>query len=464
MAGMFDGWDTGQGGGTGIFPPWLTQLLSQTPPDVLLQGIQALTQGGQQPPQQAPAPTGDPMVPPNAQFASMAPQGQGYEPRKSIFDRPDSIPGDRMDGAPPAPGMQQFAQMQPQQPPMQAPGASAMAQAPAPQQMAQASPQGGGMPSMFGGGSSGGGGDMMGGLMGLVMGPRTRALMQAQQEKQQEQQQKQQAANITYNTLRKEYGFSHDAAVGAVLNPTILQSELAKRSAKPGRHTIEGVMIDDNGNPIYTAPPKPKDLMKYGPGDGIFDPNTNKVLLQGTPKEVESTEEKAQATARGKATGEAEANLPKAVAKAESALKLIEELRTDEGRWRTTGSINGIMPALPGTVGWDYVKKFDQAKGKAFLEAFEALKGGGQISNMEGEKAQAASSRLDRAMTKEAFDEALDDLKDVITKGLSSAYQGAKKEMPAGQSAAPAPTGITTATGPNGIKLMLKDGKWVPFK
>jgi hypothetical protein len=448
MAGMFDGWDTGQGGGTGIFPPWLTQLLSQTPPDVLLQGIQALTGGGAQAPQQPPQGDGG-ALPPNAQPAMLSPSPMaGYEPRKSIFDRPDSVPGDRMDGAPPAMGGGYSPSPMGGMNPAQAPGASAMAQAPQ-QQMAQASPQG--MPSMGGGG----------GLMDLgfnVFMPRTMA-------KYREQQQQQQIANVTYNTLRKEYGFSHDAAVAAVLNPTILQAELSKRSAKPGRHTIEGVMIDDDGKPIYTAPPKPKDPMIVQPGASVFDPNSKQELFRAPKESVESTEEKAQATARGKAVGEAEANLPKAITKAEAAIKLIGELRTDEGRWRTTGSINGNLPALPGTVGWDYVKKFDQAKGKAFLEAFESLKGGGgQISNIEGEKAQNAITRLDRAMTKEAFDEALNDLEDVIKKGLANAYQGAKKEMPAGQTATPAPAGVTTATGPNGIKVMLKDGKWVPFK
>jgi hypothetical protein len=58
----------------------------------------------------------------------------------------------------------------------------------------------------------------------------------------------------------------------------------------------------------------------------------------------------------------------------------------------------------------------------------------------------------------------LNDLEDVIKKGLANAYQGAKKEMPAGQSAAPAPAAPKIAVGPNGIKIILKDGKWVPYQ
>ncbi len=45
----------------------------------------------------------------------------------------------------------------------------------------------------------------------------------------------------------------------------------------------------------------------------------------------------------------------------------------------------------------------EQAQGQAFLQAFESLKGGGQITQVEGEKATAAMARLQRAQSDEDF-------------------------------------------------------------
>jgi hypothetical protein len=89
-----------------------------------------------------------------------------------------------------------------------------------------------------------------------------------------------------------------------------------------------------------------------------------------------------------------------------------------------------VLPGIPGTQQKDFVSMVDQAKGKAFLEAFNALKGGGQITEIEGKKATDAIARLDRTQSPEGFDRALSDLEQVINAGVARARLQAKSGGP----------------------------------
>jgi len=62
--------------------------------------------------------------------------------------------------------------------------------------------------------------------------------------------------------------------------------------------------------------------------------------------------------------------------------------------------------------------RIDQIKGGAFLQAFESLKGGGQITELEGQKAEAAQSRLNTAQSEEDFKNALMEYKFYIQQGI----------------------------------------------
>lgn len=58
--------------------------------------------------------------------------------------------------------------------------------------------------------------------------------------------------------------------------------------------------------------------------------------------------------------------------------------------------------------------KINQLLGKSFLTAYETLKGGGQITEIEGKKATDAIARLDQSQSVEDFKQALKDLKQVV--------------------------------------------------
>lgn len=93
--------------------------------------------------------------------------------------------------------------------------------------------------------------------------------------------------------------------------------------------------------------------------------------------------------------------------------------------------VGGILPAIPGTAQAGTVARIEQLQGTAFLQAFESLKGGGQITEIEGQKATQAIARLNRAQRKEDFVAALNDLKSII----SVARQRAARKLGGGSPA-----------------------------
>jgi hypothetical protein len=84
------------------------------------------------------------------------------------------------------------------------------------------------------------------------------------------------------------------------------------------------------------------------------------------------------------------------------------------------GVIEGRIPAT--TEGRaDLLAKVEQIAGRAFLEAFETLKGGGQITEIEGLKATQALARLQRTQSVGAFKESLYEFADIVRRGIARA-------------------------------------------
>lgn len=122
----------------------------------------------------------------------------------------------------------------------------------------------------------------------------------------------------------------------------------------------------------------------------------------------------------GKEQGAAQTSLPKVEANVQNALSLINSVRSHPGRQFGTG-LTGVLPAAPGSQVADFRAKLDQLTGQTFLSAFETLKGGGQITEVEGKKATEAIGNLKTTQSREQFAQALDDLAGVIIKGQDTA-------------------------------------------
>jgi hypothetical protein len=94
---------------------------------------------------------------------------------------------------------------------------------------------------------------------------------------------------------------------------------------------------------------------------------------------------------------------------------------------------------IPGTQAASFDALFRQAEGGAFLQAYESLRGTGQITEIEGTKATSALTRMERSQTEVEFVRAAREFADVIRSAISRSdkrYTALTGEAPA---AAPAP-------------------------
>jgi hypothetical protein len=147
------------------------------------------------------------------------------------------------------------------------------------------------------------------------------------------------------------------------------------------------------------------------------------------------------AAAEGRAAVSQEAaasSLPDIDRKADQAVSLIDELLAHPGRNIATGS-TAWVPPVPGTKQADFINRFEQVKGQAFLQAFESLKGAGQITEVEGKAATQALNRLNRATSAAEFDAAANDFKSAI----NDIREIAKKKAGGSKGASPAASKYT---------------------
>ncbi len=130
-----------------------------------------------------------------------------------------------------------------------------------------------------------------------------------------------------------------------------------------------------------------------------------------------------------------------AVDTASSTLQVIDEALSHKGLSAAVGPLDARTPTiLPDATAFEAYH--NQIKGKAFLQAFESLKGGGQITEIEGQKAEQAIARLDLAQSEEDYKKALKDLRDIVKLGLQRS-QGKLQSIPTGsQAPASDPLGI----------------------
>lgn len=235
-------------------------------------------------------------------------------------------------------------------------------------------------------------------------------------------------------------------------------AELAKITGRRARNVMLDKMLLDYGkegtgfNPVtgqlmFTKGPRKGQLVPGQPApavDGeIIELNGNKfrkdqkgnlVLIPRSPsEEIALAAGKAEAEESVKNLTSTAQTLPKVAQQANEALKQLADLRTDPGLSAVVGLPNpfaggfGPLGEAPGSPAADAKTRIDQLLGGAFLQAFESLKGGGQITEVEGKKATDAMARLRTAQSEKAFMKALDDYEEVIRAGLRRAEAAAKR-------------------------------------
>lgn len=164
---------------------------------------------------------------------------------------------------------------------------------------------------------------------------------------------------------------------------------------------------------------------------------------------VQMQGDKTGVTVDAKTAAAARAALPGLERAAEIAYDAIDLVTTDEkGLGEQFGNILGVpqrnLPVLPGSSLGNWQANFAQAKGQSFLQAREMLKGGGPITDYEGQKADAAFSRMETAAAlgdKENFLLAAKDFKEAIDSGVTKLREVASGGYSAGAPAVGGGTG-----------------------
>lgn len=155
-----------------------------------------------------------------------------------------------------------------------------------------------------------------------------------------------------------------------------------------------------------------------------------------------------QAAGTAQAKGEAEArleavqNLPRVMQESNNAINLINQALSHPGLSTAVGASGRADPRnyLPGTDATDFRVLLDQIKGGTFLQAFQSLKGGGAITEVEGTKAEQAIARLNRDQSEESFKQSLQDLREVAQAAIARA-QAKAEAASSGRQAPPAAGG-----------------------
>ena len=138
--------------------------------------------------------------------------------------------------------------------------------------------------------------------------------------------------------------------------------------------------------------------------------NGKALINQERQLKIDALQEKADATSKGKEAG---------AFSVANQIAVIDKAMAHPGRETGTGLSGAVDPRnyIPGTNATDFKTVVDQISGAAFLQAFESLRGGGAITEVEGKKATDAIARLNRAQSDKEFKTSLDDLRTVMTTG-----------------------------------------------
>lgn len=133
---------------------------------------------------------------------------------------------------------------------------------------------------------------------------------------------------------------------------------------------------------------------------------------------------KTSATKQAEITTEAQANLPTVIDNAQTSIDVINETLNHPGLNANFG-MTGMVFNRPGSPAADAAALLEQIKGGGFLTAYGQLKGGGQISNAEGDKATTAYVRMQKAQSVDAFKKAAKEYVGIIQKGVNRARNAA---------------------------------------
>lgn len=192
---------------------------------------------------------------------------------------------------------------------------------------------------------------------------------------------------------------------------------------KPIRvESVEGInfAIGPTGQPMKLPTAIEKQTEEIGLKKSLFD-------LQKADQDLRLTQQKAQVEGLDRAL-----KLQSSLASSANALTLIDGLLIDPDLSAGVG-FNSVKSIIPATKAKELASRINQIKGDVFLRAYEGLKGGGGITEIEGKKAEQALARLDPAMSVDDFKKALSELRQTYVDFTNRASAGLQSFIPQDQ-------------------------------
>jgi len=187
-----------------------------------------------------------------------------------------------------------------------------------------------------------------------------------------------------------------------------------------------------NHSPYYSVIPTEKGYARFNNRTGDVD----QLLVEGEPvlpasqsPELQGrvSKSKRSGTVTGEAQAKARTALMNTADQANEVVALVDELLKHPGMKQAVGksALLGVQK-VPGTDAYDFMTRLNQLRGKQFMQAYQTLKGGGQITEVEGVKAEQALARMDNAQSEAAFVKGARDFQKIIKKGLRRAMREAQ--------------------------------------
>lgn len=194
--------------------------------------------------------------------------------------------------------------------------------------------------------------------------------------------------------------------------------------------------FDAQGNPVFLQtndrgevkpiegyrPANPLQKIDTGLEIRTIDSRTGQVV-SSTPKEnFQSNYDEAAGNASGKADVEAAQIADTSGAKASQILGVVAQLESHPGMEGAMGLIQGRLPAMSQQTE-DFRALKDQLLGGTFLQAFESLRGGGAITQIEGEKASNAILAMRDTQSPTQFRKQLQIFRENVQLGMQKAKE-----------------------------------------
>ena len=194
---------------------------------------------------------------------------------------------------------------------------------------------------------------------------------------------------------------NYDAAVAGGFKGSFNEWLLQKRAAG-----ASSTNVSVNTGVDRPKPPAGYDYARNADGSVKVNENNEASLvpIEGGPQAAE--------------LAEAELGKEDRVFQLDTQLELIDRTLAHPGLQGAVGPIQGNLPPYNDATA-DFTRMVEQIQGTVFLEAFEGLKGGGQITEIESQKAEAAIARLNRVQSEAGFKQALSELQDILRRAKS---------------------------------------------